>query len=520
MDFLTKAISQKFNGEFDFLKLLDVVYNKKDFCCFIIFLYPENVKEILQKDKKKIEDFLIELLSINANIIVKFKKSFLDEEIIKNHIISFFKTEHLSLFTLVKKDSIEIIKLPCEIAVTLKFSKEICKQIEEEKILSQLKNNLERNFISAFNLKTEVSNELIDESILEKRKNENFFQGNKIRRYSVFEPVILLGKEISPNPEFIKDQKKERENVILAGKISNFTKKTYHSKKSKDPNSVNYYYTFDINDTTGSIPTIFFSGKSNEEKLNKLEEGKSYLFLGDVRLNMQKKLQYYLKQISYCIFNEEQIKNTLNQKKQNLLANDYKLIYPKPFYQEIQETLFTSGKNYSDFILKNKIVVFDLETTGLDPENFEIIEIGAVKIEYGVITETFDTLIKPKNLIPSSITEINHITNEMVENAPSCQQAILDFILFSKDCVLSGYNIIAFDMKFLRKAGAEIGFNFNNKIEDAILLARSNLRLANYTLNSVIKKLNITLNDAHRALNDAIATAKVLLELNKVEKLA
>lgn len=102
----------------------------------------------------------------------------------------------------------------------------------------------------------------------------------------------------------------------------------------------------------------------------------------------------------------------------------------------------------------------------------------------------------------------------MVADAPNIKKVVADFILFSKNCVLSGYNV-GFDMRFLQNAGKEIDYHFENQVEDAMVYARNKLFLGNYTLKNVAKHLNVSLKEAHRALNDAIATAKVLLALNK-----
>ena len=105
----------------------------------------------------------------------------------------------------------------------------------------------------------------------------------------------------------------------------------------------------------------------------------------------------------------------------------------------------------------------------------------------------------------------------MVENAPSTEVAIKDFYLFTKGCVLSGYNV-GFDMKFIQNAGKKFGISFLNEVQDVLELAREKLVLSNYKLSTVVKHLELELTNAHRALFDAIATAEVLLKLSVIEE--
>ena len=106
----------------------------------------------------------------------------------------------------------------------------------------------------------------------------------------------------------------------------------------------------------------------------------------------------------------------------------------------------------------------------------------------------------------------------MLIGAPDIRDVILDFYDWCKGCVISGYNIINFDMKFINKEADNVGIRFDNEIVDTINVVRqSKIRTPNFKLGTVVKALGLTLNDAHRAFNDAYATAQVLLELNKLK---
>lgn len=512
---LTKEINKNFNNKYDFLRLLEVNYDKSQFCCTIIFLFPQTVTEITDDMREEIYSFLNNYLNLNAKLIIKYKKSFLDEKIIKDSVFNFFAKNNLSLFNNITKDNI-LVKKDIYINVTLSMPNELIEYIQANKIHNTLKLYLEKEFISEFYINLQVNSQILDDSILQQRKdNLEFPVLQKIKRYEVFHPENLLGRSISPFPELIKEQKGEKSQVILSGKISNIAKKEYKSKRNKNKDELNYFYTFSLSDTTGNISCIHFSTKSNEAKLDMLSEELPYLFQGDLRNNSFGKLTYYIRYINACEFSVNEVKKAQEEKKEQVVLTDtYTYVFPQKYEVTSQSNMF-STENYTDLIMHNDIVVFDVETTGLDADNCEIIEIGACKIVKGVITETFQSLIKPKSTITETITEITGIDNEMVKDAYNVNQVLADFICFCKGCVLSGYNV-GFDMKFIQNAAKNLKYTFDNRVEDTMAIAREKVFLKKYTLSNVAKNLDVSLKNAHRALNDAIATAKVLLKLNIV----
>lgn len=515
MENITKEINEYFSNEFEFLKLLEVIYDKENAKCKIAFLYPQNI-DLADEQKNKLEVFLNQFLALNAKIELKFKKSYLDDELINNFIIEYFKHNNFSLFVSLTQKDIEISKNLNDISIKFYFPKEIIDYINENNILEKLKEEIEKKFIAKFYFEVELGKDKIDQSILTKREDEiSITPIKKIARYEVFDVEKYFGKEITPYPELISEQKGEKTNVILAGEIANIIKKQYKSKRSKTPDELSYFFTFDIKDASGTFSAIHFSNKSNESKLEALTVGMHCLFLGDIRKNIYNKLTYFVNSISHCTINKDEIIKAQeeNKKEKFFLSDEYQTIKPQPYLDKHQENLFFKNE-YSDLIKNNTIVVFDVETTGLEAEFAEIIELGAVKVVNGELVETFQSLIKPEKEIPSMITEITNITNDMVKDSPSVTQVLTDFILFSRDSVLSGYNV-GFDMRFLQKSAQNMGFKFENRVEDAMSYARAQLSLGNYTLKNVAKNLNVSLREAHRALNDAIATARVLIELNK-----
>lgn len=163
-------------------------------------------------------------------------------------------------------------------------------------------------------------------------------------------------------------------------------------------------------------------------------------------------------------------------------------------------------------------VVFDFETTGLQPAVNEIIEIGAVKIINGEITEKYHKMIKPVNSVPPIITKITGITNEMLENEPPVEEVLPDFIDFIGDSVLVAHNA-DFDYRFLREwAGKALNLNFERTYIDTLSLSKSLLSLTGYSLDKVVKELKLGNFEHHRAHEDAEITGRVFLELIKKSK--
>ncbi len=163
--------------------------------------------------------------------------------------------------------------------------------------------------------------------------------------------------------------------------------------------------------------------------------------------------------------------------------------------------------------LDSSFVVFDIETTGLNKDTCGITEIGAVKIENGEIIDYFSTFVNPGMPIPKNIQELTGITDNMVKNAPDQQQAVTNFLNFSENSILVAHNA-QFDTGFIRKIADECKLNFDYSILDTLMLARCLYpSLNNHRLNTLTKHLNIILENHHRAVDDARATADIFLKM-------
>lgn len=175
-------------------------------------------------------------------------------------------------------------------------------------------------------------------------------------------------------------------------------------------------------------------------------------------------------------------------------------------------------------ILKDRFVVVDLETTGLDVNRDYIIEIGAVKIENGICGDMFSSYVANSRLqkLPEKITMLTGITDNDLLNAPSIEDVLARFKEFADGCTLVAHNL-QFDFSFLRNWGFWCGVDFNPFAKDAIdtiECAKSILggKVKNYKLSTLAEYFGISFVH-HRALNDAVATAELFIKLATYRKM-
>ena len=194
----------------------------------------------------------------------------------------------------------------------------------------------------------------------------------------------------------------------------------------------------------------------------------------------------------------------------------FKIIYGVEAYLVDDLTEIAPGAGSQS--LDGTYVVFDLETTGFSPIQDKIIEIGAVKVERGVITERFSTFVNPKIPIPFKITQLTSITDDMVVDAETIDVVLPKFLDFIGDAVLVAHNA-GFDVSFIEQncRYQEIEREFISL--DTVALARVLLpTLSKYKLNVVAKALNISLENHHRAVDDAGATAEIFVRFVEMLK--
>ncbi len=201
-------------------------------------------------------------------------------------------------------------------------------------------------------------------------------------------------------------------------------------------------------------------------------------------------------------------------KLRDLKNKDFKVIYGVEAYlvDDLNKIIFNpKGQNFED-----TYVVFDLETTGLSPVNDSIIEIGAVKISGRKITDRFSCFVNPLVPIPFNIEKLTGINDSMVENADTIEKVLPEFLEFCKDAVMVAHNA-SFDVSFIReKAEKILGKSPEFTVADTVALSRALLpSLGKYTLDHIAKTLSVTLNNHHRAVDDAECCAEIFMALTE-----
>ncbi len=162
-------------------------------------------------------------------------------------------------------------------------------------------------------------------------------------------------------------------------------------------------------------------------------------------------------------------------------------------------------------------VVFDLETTGISWKYDEVVEISAVKVGNHQVVSEFTALVNPKRRIPPRASQVNGITDDMVADAPVFEAVLPDFLAFVGDAVLVGHNIHAFDLKFIyRDCERYVGTLPANDYVDTLQLSRACLpQLEHHTLTDLAGYYGISVQGAHRALNDCRMNQAVYERLGK-----
>jgi DNA polymerase III epsilon subunit family exonuclease len=525
MDKLKKFIdylNEKTCNKFNFLKLKQVFFDTSHNLLSVDFIYPAD-QNITDDDRKQIFDVIKSYINVDVNLKLEIDKSYVEPDIVAKQIKNYFETNHKMFFNTFNFDNLLVSCDIDKVKVNFKLEKNLQNFFDEFNVDKKLQEFLTKNFCAEFELSTSLvtDSQLIDEDYLQKRINKirekndfdsilSFSQD----KYFVADKKAFVGGEITFNPRFIRTINRIFDSCVIAGKLNFLTEKTFKKKTKKLDESGapivedKPYFSFQIKDDTGSLNGVIFPTKANYHKMHLLKNGDTVAVQGRIS-KFNENFEIMADKISFCtIPNKDEIEVV----DQNLIA-DYRFVRPQKYYMERQSTLF-DDRHLSKEAKAGSFVVYDFETTGIDFNKEEIIEIGALKIVNGEYREVFTTLVKPSKHIPEEATKVNRITDEMVANSHPIEQVIRDFYLFCKGSQLVGYNNIFFDKQFLDKAAGKVGINFDNQQIDALSLARQKLNgLKHYNLSSVAKFLEVNLIDAHRALNDVIATAEVFLKL-------
>lgn len=166
------------------------------------------------------------------------------------------------------------------------------------------------------------------------------------------------------------------------------------------------------------------------------------------------------------------------------------------------------GKTLKDL----EYVILDIETTGLEPTQAEITEIGALKVIGKEVKDIYSSLIKPKQSISAEITKLTGIDDEMVKDFPPAEQILPKFLDFIGDAILIAHNA-AFDLPFIKYHTKQLlNKEFNNQVACTLKTSRFLLpQLPNHKLHTVAEHFKLKVVNRHRAMGDVELTYQIWL---------
>ncbi len=509
---LLQFINERQDNAYKDFKLVSVIFDESKKQCTFKFLYRYEIRD---NDRRILTDLIDEYLGADVKIIVKCKKAYVDNDLVRDIIYNFVVQNYASIAVNLDKKSIKSKVTTDSISVLLRVNEFQHNYITTNNIINEIKKYAENFFFEEFSISLKIDNDNIDEDDFEIEIPQLFVEDNlDTIKYNPVTNVQPFVGSVNGSAILISSISGTMQNIEIAGKIAFFTEKSFQSKRKDDKGEfiVKNYYSFVLSDSSGRMNCVYFPTKADASRVNMLTDGLDIIVSGDVE-EFNGRVNFKVKSIARCEFPkpEEESEDVQIMTEPN---EHYIYIKPEKVEYMVQDNFFDQSNNVSQYLLDNDVVVFDVETTGLEASRSEIIEIGAVKIRKGKIIETFQTLVKPSGKIPDEIVAITNISDDMVKDALSIKQVLPDFYKFCHGSVIMAYNI-DFDYKFISMFGKKIGLVFDHKQIDVMYLARSYIRgLKNFKLSTVCKKLNVSLENAHRAVNDAMATAHVVLKLS------
>lgn len=431
-----------------------------------------------------------------------------DCEMVKNKIYEAVGSYSKAVFATLSPDDITVTKQEGGFSYTVAVAQSFVNGELCEKINAYLK----KCYCGEFDGKCVASQINLEELEVEETQDEIEFE-TPIRTFKIEDFQILEGEKIQTTAVYLSDLNFSSEEVVICGTVEDIRERTYKNKNGVEKS----YLSLTINDTTASFYVTYFIRQKSAEKIKKLKLGDSIVCTG-ANEEYKGELRYAAKTIDYGKIPQGFVAEKRESKPAPLY---YHTVNPQPFI-DAEQADFLTQKITPDCLIGQSFVVFDLETTGLNSSpvsgNMDrIIEIGAYKIIDGEITESFSTFINPERKLSEEIIKLTGITEEMVDGAPTYEQVMPDFYKFCYGSILVGHNVVGFDYKFVDYYWSRLGYIFDRKLIDTIPLSQELLTgLSNYKLNTIAAKFNVTFNH-HRAVDDALATAKIFIELIKIK---
>ena len=459
-------------------------------------------------DKAKVAAVLKKYVPAYFSVDLEISKLTPDCEMVKRKITEAVCSISKAVFATISQEDIKVEKTENG------FKYGICavQSLLPANFCNNINAYLSSNFCGGFEGEILSTDKNLEDLEVEESYDEPEFE-IPVRTFEIDGFEFLEGEKIQKRAVYLSDLNLAKDEVVVCGIIEDIRERAYTNKNGTEKS----YFTFVLNDNTATAYITYFARLKTFEKIKTLKIGDGIVCTG-MNEEFRGNLRYTAKTIDIGKMPQGFVPE---RRKSKPVPRYYKNIRPQPFVDLEQTDLFNQ-KTIPACLLGKSFVVFDLETTGLNSSpvsgNMDrIIEIGAFKVENGEITESFSTFINPEKKLSEEIIALTGITEDMVKDAPTFEQAMPDFYKFCTGCTLVGHNVVGFDFKFVDYYCSTLGYILERKLIDTIPLSQELLFLSNYKLNTVADKFNITFNH-HRAIDDALATAKIFIELIRLKK--
>jgi len=512
-----KNFIEKFNietqGLYPYIRLKEANVSLRKKQIELVMLYPEHLGELSEIDRSAITCVVKKMLNSNAGVVVKLLKSHFDTDDFKVRLLEFFKS-YPSVGTTVAAESVEAgaAKGADSAFARVKLDAVIFDYCIERNIEAEVNSFLERNYCEPITFSFIKKEAGVEEALIADDEESPALAlelpgGRFIQPENV---DAFIGAPIYERALYIEDAVRPRESLTVCGTLTEISEVRYLNKADgKEKN----FYRFSISDFTGALECLCFPNRYTADKLSLLKTNKQIVARGSLEPDKKNEgsLIFVVKDISYCTLPADFVPNRFIRS----VSAHYGAVFPQVYQGVSQVSLFDAPVQARVAMpFKDKtIVVFDLETTGFSPLNDSIIEIGAVKIVNGARTEAFSSLIDPGIPIPENITKLTGIADRDVAGKPSIGDVMPDFYKFVDGAELVAHNL-QFDLGFVGAKGKPLGIFFDHPKHDTLYLARKTFPgLPHYGLGFLVEHFGIELKSAHRALDDAAATAELLTRI-------
>ncbi|MGD9567467.1 MAG: DNA polymerase III subunit alpha [Sedimentibacter sp.] len=381
------------------------------------------------------------------------------------------------------------------------------------------------------------------------KKQNNNDENNKTKN-----PMLIMGRSTNIKDTIVKitDLTPDEGKIALDGELSNIEAKELRSGKT--------LISFDLYDGTSSITCKCFCKEGeNTEVLSRLQNAKGVRIAGNsayskfseeieviantiIETEGKKKIKRMdnaktkrvelhmhtqMSQMDAMTSAEDLIKRAMSWGMKSIAITDHGVVQAYPEAHHLlgrdnpdMKVIYgveaylapdkkSSVKNSKAQKIDTTYCVLDLETTGFSPNTEKITEIGIMKLQDGKVIDEFACFVNPEKPIPARVVEVTNITDDMVKNAETIHKVFPKMLDFLGDSVLVAHNA-EFDINFLKHNALNLGYNFDYTYVDTLSLAKELFPdYKTYKLGRIAKNLGITVEVAHRALDDVGTTVKI-----------